>query len=67
LGDINFTPDLTDYRAIKVESVFARSTVERLVHPRSESDDTYDEMDYDTIVDIYYDATLPYEGPQFDE
>ena len=24
-------------------------------------------MDYDTMVDIYYDATPPYEGPWFDE
>ena len=67
LGGIDFTPDTTDYGAIKVEDVFARRAVERLVYPRSESDGTDDEMDYDTMVDIYYGAIPPYEGPWFDE
>ena len=67
VGNINFTPDTTDFRAIKVESVFASSAIERLVHPRPESDDLEDDMDYDTMADIYYDATPPYDGPEYDE
>jgi hypothetical protein len=63
VGSIDFTPDTTDYGAIKVENVFARSAIERVVYQRPRSDDPEDEMDYDTMVDIYYEATPPYEGP----
>jgi hypothetical protein len=52
LRDIDFTPDTTDYGAIKVEGVFASTAIERLVHPRPGSDDYEDVMDYDTMVDI---------------
>ena len=57
----------TDHGSIKVEDVFARSALGKLVWPKPGSDMTEDDMDYDTMVDIYYDATPPYEGPWFDE
>lgn len=65
--NIDFTPDTTDYGAVKVDNVFARTAIERLVYQRPACDDPNDGMDYDTMVDIYYDATPPYKGPWFDD
>jgi len=57
----------TDHGSIKVDNVFARSALGKLVWPRPGSDASEDGMDYDTMADIYYDATPPYDGPEYDE
>jgi hypothetical protein len=67
LGSIDFGWDPADYGAIKLDNMWARSALGRLVWPRPGSDVSEDEMDYDTMVDIYYEATPPYDGPEYDE